>query len=126
MPKAPVKSNERFGSRTAGAVGKPERGDHGIAYCGRTRAVLSCVPRMQELIRKSDWLTARECVGMAWRLMRAEANPPGEADRFRMEQGQEVGRRARSLFPGGVLIPPGSPHASAARTAEAVAAGQST
>ncbi len=81
---------------------------------------------MRELITKSDWLTAGQCVGMAWRQMRDDPHPPDEAGRFRMEQGQEVGERARSLYRGGVLISQGSPHGSAARTAEAAAAGEST
>jgi hypothetical protein len=81
---------------------------------------------MRESMIKTDWLAAQQCVGMAWRRMRAEPEPPDEAARFRMDQGQEVGRRAQSLYPGGVLIPPASAHASAERTAEAVARGEST
>jgi hypothetical protein len=73
---------------------------------------------MRDLITKSIWLTARRCVGMAWHAMRAEPSPLDDAERFRMEQGQEIGVLARKLFPDGVLIPAGSAHASAARTQE--------
>ena len=71
------------------------------------RGGMLAVLRMRESIIKSDWLAAQQCVGMAWRRMRAEPEPPDEVERFRMEQGQEVGRLARSIDPGGVLIPSG-------------------
>lgn len=41
---------------------------------------------------------------MAWFGLRAAPIPPNEAERFRMEQGQEVGALARELYPRGTLI----------------------
>jgi hypothetical protein len=41
---------------------------------------------------------------MAWFGLRAAPTPPSEAERFRMEQGQEVGALARELYPGGTLV----------------------
>ncbi len=56
-------------------------------------------------VTKEIFLQSLNCQVMAW-LMRS-----GELDgkltvgeRFRMEQGEEIGRRARLLFPGGILI----------------------
>ncbi len=59
---------------------------------------------MRETIAKADWLTAFACLAMAWHGMRAAPVAPNEADRFRMQQGQEVGDLARRLYPEGVLI----------------------
>lgn len=52
---------------------------------------------------KQDWLRAEQCARMAW-FGRRDAAPPGEADLFRMRQGQEVGERARTLYARGVLV----------------------
>jgi predicted RecB family nuclease len=71
---------------------------------------------MRGAIHKSDWLIAQRCLGMAWRLLRAKLEPPDEAALFRMRQGQEVGRRAWELFPGGVLVEGRDRYAAAART----------
>src|SRR5579862_9842959 len=60
---------------------------------------------MEEIITKADWLTSLACQAMAWRAMRYASPPPGEADRFRMQQGQEIGARARGLYPDGVFAP---------------------
>jgi len=46
---------------------------------------------MKETIAKSDWLAAQACPAMAWYAMRDARPIPTEVDRFRMEQGQEVG-----------------------------------
>jgi hypothetical protein len=59
---------------------------------------------MKDTIAKSDWLTALACPAMAWHGLRADPVPPSEADRFRMQQGQEIGALARKLHPGGVMI----------------------
>ncbi|HXA79205.1 MAG TPA: DUF2779 domain-containing protein [Candidatus Acidoferrales bacterium] len=40
----------------------------------------------------------------AWFGLRAVRAIPNEAERFRMEQGQEIGRLARTLYPNGVLV----------------------
>ncbi len=59
---------------------------------------------MRDTITKSDWLDAGQCLLMAWFGLRAAPIPPNEAERFRMEQGQEVGSLARELHPGGTLV----------------------
>ena len=58
----------------------------------------------QPTMTKSDWLDAGQCLSMAWFGLRAAPIPPNEAERFRMEQGQEVGALARELYPGGTLV----------------------
>src|ERR1017187_4644345 len=59
---------------------------------------------MRETITKADWLAAEQCLAMAWFRLRAASTPPNEADRFRMEQGQEIGSLARELYPDGILV----------------------
>jgi len=59
---------------------------------------------MKTSITKSDWLAAEQCPAMAWRILRTDATPPGEAELFRMQQGQEIGALARSLYPDGVFV----------------------
>jgi CRISPR/Cas system-associated exonuclease Cas4 (RecB family) len=58
---------------------------------------------MAESITKFDWLAAHACPAMAWHGLRTVRSMPSEADRFRMEQGQEVGSLARKLYPDGLL-----------------------
>ncbi len=41
---------------------------------------------------------------MAWHGLRAASLTPSEAERFRMEQGQEVGALAQQLYPKGVVV----------------------
>jgi hypothetical protein len=45
---------------------------------------------------------------MAWHAFRADPSLPDEAALFRMQQGQEVGGLARTLYADGVLVPPGA------------------
>jgi|HubBroStandDraft_1064217.scaffolds.fasta_scaffold25575_1 hypothetical protein len=59
---------------------------------------------MKETIDKSDWLASVECLTMGWFGLRSSPKTPGEAELFRMEQGQEVGKLARELYPSGVLV----------------------
>src|SRR5665213_798804 len=59
---------------------------------------------MRETITKSDWLAAEQCLAMAWFGLRTASTAPSEADRFRMEQGQEIGSLARELYPHGILV----------------------
>ncbi|MBA3915856.1 MAG: DUF2779 domain-containing protein [Acidobacteriales bacterium] len=59
---------------------------------------------MRETITKSDWLAAEQCLAMAWFGLRTASTAPNEADRFRMEQGQEIGGLARELYPDGILV----------------------
>jgi hypothetical protein len=58
---------------------------------------------MRDTITKSDWLNAEQCLSMAWFGLRAAPEAPRESERFRMEQGQEVGALARALYPDGTL-----------------------
>jgi len=59
---------------------------------------------VKETINKQDWLAAQHCLGMAWHGLRAGYEPPSEAELFRMLQGQEIGRLARQLYSGGILL----------------------
>jgi CRISPR/Cas system-associated exonuclease Cas4 (RecB family) len=59
---------------------------------------------MREKINKSDWLAAVQCPTMEWFGLRAAPEAPSEAERFRMEQGQEIGKLARELYPTGILV----------------------
>jgi predicted RecB family nuclease len=81
---------------------------------------------MRNLITKADWLAAQQCIGMAWRQLRGQPEAPDEAERFRMEQGREVGALARKRYPNGLPAPGGSPHAAAAGTQAIVANGAGT
>jgi CRISPR/Cas system-associated exonuclease Cas4 (RecB family) len=58
----------------------------------------------RRVITKSDWLAAQLCPAMGWFRLRATPVPPSEADRFRMEQGQEIGRLARQLYQDRILV----------------------
>ena len=59
---------------------------------------------MKHTIGKEDWLNAVQCLTRAWHRLRAEPKPPTDANRFRMEQGQEVGELACKPFRTGVLV----------------------
>lgn len=59
---------------------------------------------MTTAITKAQWLSAGQCLTMAWRELRAVSAPPNEAALFRMEQGQEVGALARTLYPNGLFV----------------------
>jgi hypothetical protein len=54
---------------------------------------------------KSAYLAARQCARRLWLASFApeRATPPDAAVALRLERGREIGRRARALFPGGVL-----------------------
>lgn len=54
-------------------------------------------------INKEVFLESRLCLTRGWYIHHGRGpGPPREADRLRMEEGQEVGRRARRLYAGGV------------------------
>jgi hypothetical protein len=62
---------------------------------------------MRETISKNLFLNAAVCQTLGWRLRANESQSdltPTLAQQFRMEQGAEIGRRARRLFPEGVII----------------------
>ena len=79
------------------------------------------IDTMRRFITKSDWLAALQCPAMAWFRLRTSPGPPSEADRFRMEQGQEIGGLARKLYPDGVMISPRAGKAAAEITQELIA-----
>ena len=58
---------------------------------------------MRTTITKADFLAALQCKTQAWHGMRTVHEAPTEAERFRMQQGQEVGALAQLLYPKGVL-----------------------
>jgi len=55
-------------------------------------------------INKAVWLSATQCPKQAWHTMRVPPQPPSEAARFRMQQGQEIGEYARIFLGPGVLV----------------------
>ncbi|MEY2536427.1 MAG: hypothetical protein QOG67_167 [Verrucomicrobiota bacterium] len=59
---------------------------------------------MRQVLTKADWLAARGCVTQGWFQLREPSAAPTEAERFRMQQGFEVGLRARDLFPNGMFV----------------------
>jgi hypothetical protein len=70
-------------------------------------------------VTKKVFLASLECPGFAWRLLRtAKAQALSEADRFRMDQGREIGQLARQVHGGGAFVPPGPTDQAAARTRE--------
>ena len=81
---------------------------------------------MRDYLTKFDWLAAQQCLGMAWREMRAEPVSPDEAGRFRMQQGQEIGELARTLYPGGVLVSSRDSQAAATLTRSLIQDGTGT
>lgn len=59
---------------------------------------------MKDTLTKFDWLTALSCRTKSWLQLRTQKQPPTESERFRMEQGTQIGILAQQLFPQGVLI----------------------
>jgi hypothetical protein len=58
-------------------------------------------------VDKAAFLAAIKCPTQGWFVRKyRHASSPTEADQLRMEEGMEIGRRARGLFPGGRLVPP--------------------
>ena len=84
---------------------------------------------MIETISKNLFLNAVLCATLGWRLRADESldeaafASPTLAEQFRMEQGAEIGRRARKLFPEGVLISTGNLSKATAETAKLIRAG---
>lgn len=54
-------------------------------------------------VTKHDFLTALGCKTRAWYVMRESGGTPTPADLLRMQEGQDVHRRAHSLHPNGVF-----------------------
>ena len=72
-------------------------------------------------VSKEIFLKSRSCLTWGWYLRNQEKSAVlSEADRFRMEQGAEVGKIARTLYPEGVLVPPGPREEMCKKTSEFV------
>ena len=54
-------------------------------------------------VTKHDFLTALGCKTRAWHGMRESGGTPTPADLLRMQEGQDVHRRAQSMYPNGVF-----------------------
>ena len=84
---------------------------------------------MKQTISKNLFLNAMVCSTLGWRLRADETQDdlapvsPTLAEKFRMEQGLEIGRRARERFPDGILISTGNLTKAAAETTNLVRAG---
>ncbi len=74
-------------------------------------------------ISKAIWLSASECIIQAWLGMRGKLDQPSESERFRMEQGQEIGALARELYPDGVMVTSSEERSAAEMTQELIADG---
>ena len=55
-------------------------------------------------LSKSVFLDAMTCPALGWRTRRGQGRPPTLGEQFRMEQGQEIGQRARALFTDAVSV----------------------
>lgn len=77
---------------------------------------------IRQYVDKATFLNAALCQTRGWftRNLR-HATPPTDADLLRMEEGTEIGRRARLLFPNGVLVPQQRTEAAAGQTAQLMA-----
>jgi len=72
-------------------------------------------------VTKEIFLNARTCPTLGWFIRnQPDQTPPTEGELFRMEQGKEIGRLARSLFPDGRFIPGGTNEAAAKATQAAI------
>lgn len=61
---------------------------------------------MKETISKSIYLNSVACSTLGWNLRNSSSSKtqPTLAQQFRMDQGAEIGKRARSLYPTGVFL----------------------
>src|SRR5689334_12674810 len=76
----------------------------------------------RQRVDKASFLNACICPTRGWFTRNVgRATAPTEADVLRMEEGREIGRQARLLFPGGVLIPLQDSAAAAEQTAKLMA-----
>ena len=68
-------------------------------------------------VTKQTFLESRQCLTRGWYLHNhGPAKKPSDADTFRMEQGQGIGRLARLLYPSGVLVEEQRPSDAVNRT----------
>ena len=76
-------------------------------------------------VNKNAFLHARKCEAMGWFERRPKKVPPSETELFAMEEGQNIGQLARSLFPGGIDLND-TPHHSSIDSTQAVLSNSST
>ncbi|MDD5089803.1 MAG: DUF2779 domain-containing protein [Candidatus Wallbacteria bacterium] len=69
------------------------------------------------MITKNIFTNALACKTRAWRMMRETAAAPSLGEQLRIEEGMEIGKRARELWPDGILISDRNIRAAAAETA---------
>ena len=55
-------------------------------------------------ISKGLFLDGLNCTTRAWYARRLPGGRPTESDRFRLEQGLDVGNRAKELYPEGIEV----------------------
>lgn len=68
-------------------------------------------------VDKAAFLSGRVCPTRGWFTQHlGRATPPTDGDQLRMEEGMEVGRRARQLFADGMHVPPQKSEAAAKQT----------
>jgi len=71
-------------------------------------------------INKSTFLDGLVCQTLAWHNHRGQSEPPTVADLLRIKEGQEIGRRAHSLFPDGILVSDRNIKSAVQRTQELI------
>lgn len=62
---------------------------------------------MTRNVRKDIFINALACLTLGWMIRNEEPEvqrAPTLGEKFRMEQGADIGRRAREVFPGGVMV----------------------
>jgi predicted RecB family nuclease len=86
----------------------------------------TCADASETRLSKSLFMAGRQCLKRAWLTVhRPElAAPPTEAERHRLALGQDLGRLARRLWPGGILVEhaPGDIEGAVRQTQEALRA----
>lgn len=72
-------------------------------------------------VSKRVFLGALTCPTRAWFLRHLPAPTPTPGEKLRMQEGNEIGERARRLFPDGILVEDRDPQKAAVRTAQLMA-----
>jgi hypothetical protein len=77
-----------------------ESGPYGLTYQSK---YIAGGKSMRD-ISKRIFLSGLKCPTMAWYARRLPGTRPTESERFRLEQGLEVGNRARAMYPEGIEV----------------------
>lgn len=77
---------------------------------------------MKKYVTKNIFLNSLACLTLGWLLRTEEPKPepPTLGDVFRMEQGRDIEMRARTLYPGGLLIDDSDPESARKKTISAI------